>query len=441
MKQLLLSFIIILMLTGLATAQENIILTFSAVNGTTLVPVDQVWIRNLTKQCDTLLPPEGSTINLGPVGINDFDPAESLQLSVQATPNPLEHHSDIILHMPSDGQLDILISANTGQVCLTYSQYLNAGNHQFQFFPGKASMYLISFRVGSHSGYLKMVSMGHGLQECRLDLMKSNEPGEKTLKKTENRGFVFSPGDELLLSCQSGGAQSGMILTPTNAQQVVFQFASNVPCPGLETVTYEGKVYNTVQIFGQCWLKENMDIGTMINGSIAQSDNGVIEKYCFQDDPANCEQYGGLYQWSEMMQYINEDNDHRGICPGDWHLPTDMEWMILEGSVDSQYGIGNEFWYHDGNRGFDAGKNLKATQGYQNNGNGTDLYGFTALPGGVHHDDGSFIGKTKYAVFWTGTRSISVFCATYRLLDYYYDLIYRDAPDRSDAMSVRCIKD
>jgi uncharacterized protein (TIGR02145 family) len=232
-----------------------------------------------------------------------------------------------------------------------------------------------------------------------------------------------------------------MILAPTNAQQVVFQFASDVPCPGLETVTYEGKVYNTVQIFGQCWLKENLDIGTMINGSILQSDNGVIEKYCFQDDPANCEQYGGLYQWSEMMQYINEDNGHRGICPGDWHLPTDLEWMILEGSVDSQYGIGDEFWYHDGNRGFDAGKNLKATQGYQNNGNGTDLYGFAALPGGVHYDDGSFIGKTKYAVFWTGTRSISVFAATKRHLDYYYDLIYRDATDRSDAMSVRCIKD
>jgi len=121
-------------------------------------------------------------------------------------------------------------------------------------------------------------------------------------------------------------------------------------------------------------------------------------------------------------------------------VASDLEWMLLEGTVDSQYGIGDPFWWNDGNRGFDAGKNLKATTGWKDNGSGTDLYGFTALPGGIHHDDNTFIGLTKYACFWTSSRSISVFASHARLIDYYYNLVYRDQYERTDARSVRCIK-
>jgi hypothetical protein len=73
------------------------------------------------------------------------------------------------------------------------------------------------------------------------------------------------------------------------------------PC-ATPTVTYAGKTYNTVQIGKQCWLKENLDVGTRINGSVNQTDNGTIEKYCYNDDPANCTTYGGLYTWNESMQ-------------------------------------------------------------------------------------------------------------------------------------------
>jgi len=67
----------------------------------------------------------------------------------------------------------------------------------------------------------------------------------------------------------------------------------------------------------QCWLKENIDLGNQINGTIAQSDNAVIEKYCFNDDANNCTLYGGLYQWNEMMKYISDSVSIQGICPGD----------------------------------------------------------------------------------------------------------------------------
>ncbi len=50
-----------------------------------------------------------------------------------------------------------------------------------------------------------------------------------------------------------------------------------------------------------------------------------------------------LYQWEEMMQYTTQQGA-QGICPPGWHLPTDEEWKVLEGAVDSQYGIGDPEW-------------------------------------------------------------------------------------------------
>ena len=70
--------------------------------------------------------------------------------------------------------------------------------------------------------------------------------------------------------------------------------------------TYEGQMYRTVQIGNQCWFKENLNVGTMIPGSQEMTDNSIIEKYCYENDPANCATYGGLYQWNEMMQYTTQ---------------------------------------------------------------------------------------------------------------------------------------
>jgi len=84
----------------------------------------------------------------------------------------------------------------------------------------------------------------------------------------------------------------------------------------------DGKTYNTVLIGTQCWMRENLNIGTRIDGSQNQTDNGTIEKYCYDDLESNCDIYGGLYQWDEAMQYVTTQGV-QGICPAGWHLPTD----------------------------------------------------------------------------------------------------------------------
>jgi uncharacterized protein (TIGR02145 family) len=167
-------------------------------------------------------------------------------------------------------------------------------------------------------------------------------------------------------------------------------------------ITYEGQSYATVLIGDQCWMAESLNVGMMMPVEDMMSDNGVIEKYCYDDDQANCDIYGGLYTWYEAMQYVTTEGA-QGICPPGWHLPTDAEVKILEGTVDSQYPVGDPVWDLLGWRGLDAGGNLKETglsHWYPPNEGATNSSGFTALPAGwAANGDSNFLGQDGY--FWT----------------------------------------
>ena len=216
-------------------------------------------------------------------------------------------------------------------------------------------------------------------------------------------------------------------------------------CPA--TFTYQGQVYKTVLIGNQCLMAENLNVGTMINGSENMSNNEVIEKYCYDNDTANCNEYGALYQWNEMMQYVN-DTTTQGICPFGWHIPTDTDWKILEGTVDTHYPVGDPEWEGTGGegttgyRGFNAGSNLKSTSGWYYGGNGIDHFGFTALPGDYRNTYGNFdsLAFTSHGYFWSSSEYSNSY-AWYRLLLCSTKKVYRYNRDKANGYSVRCSKD
>jgi len=207
------------------------------------------------------------------------------------------------------------------------------------------------------------------------------------------------------------------------------------PCPGSETVTYGGQVYNTALIGGQCWFRENLNIGEMILGDDEMEDNSSIEKYCFNDDPLNCEEFGGLYQWEEVMQYTGVSGT-QGICPTGWHVPTDDEWKILEGYVDSQYPVFDPEWDNDEWRGFDVGKNIKSNTEW----NGLDLYNFNALPSGSRGYNGNFNQLNQVSYLWSSDEWSSG-TSWSRYLDTSSDQSYRLAAFKVYGFSLRCIRD
>jgi len=192
-----------------------------------------------------------------------------------------------------------------------------------------------------------------------------------------------------------------------------------IPCPGTPTVTYEGKTYNTVLIGEQCWLKENLDVGTMINGIDTMKNNSVVEKYCYDDDPNNCNTHGGLYQWDETMQYSTTPGV-QGICPPGWHIPTNAEFLTLSTAVGG-----------DGN----ALKKLGVGWG---GGQGTNTSGFSALLAGYRHYIGYFSSLNANAKFWSST----VATIAYNLSLYGGDsTIYFYYNNKDLGISVRCLKD
>jgi uncharacterized protein (TIGR02145 family) len=272
----------------------------------------------------------------------------------------------------------------------------------------------------------------------------------KIMNRTQGGDTVlYYPDTVLIMECQSGDEllyigyvdtlQSGILDKPQGNEDYTFQFTTNIPCPGLPTVVYEGQVYNTIQVFSQCWLRENLNVGEMIDGAMEQSDNGTIEKYCYNNEPDSCAKYGGLYQWNEMMQYTMQQGV-QGICPPGWHLPTDEEWKVLEGAVDSQYGIGDPVWDIDYVRGYDAGKNLKATSGWNENGNGTDLFGFSGLPGGFRAARGCFIRAGSWG-FWQNSSDHISFLVWGRTILYANEGVSRFYDNKEIAFSVRCLRD
>src|ERR1035438_8652133 len=161
---------------------------------------------------------------------------------------------------------------------------------------------------------------------------------------------------------------------------------SQNPCPGTPTVDYGGKTYNTIQIGSQCWLQENLDVGTMIHGIDTAKNNGTIEKFCYNDDTANCSKYGGLYQWNEAMQYVTSART-KGICPTGWHIPTYPEFTTLSTTVSG-----------DGNK-------LKAIGQGTGTGAGTNTSGFSALLAGYRHGNGGFYSLGYLTYIWSSTES------------------------------------
>jgi uncharacterized protein (TIGR02145 family) len=194
-----------------------------------------------------------------------------------------------------------------------------------------------------------------------------------------------------------------------------------VPCPGTPTVDYAGKIYNTVQIGTQCWLKENLDVGTRIDGTQPQADNSTIEKYCYNNDTNNCNTYGGLYKWNEAMQYSTTPST-QGICPPGWHIPTSEEFQTLNTAVGG-----------DGNA-------LKAIGQGTGDGAGTNACGFSALLAGVGLSDGGSNYLGANTLFWGSTEAYPGY-AHYMNLNDYNSVINVGSYYNYYGFSVRCVKD
>jgi len=200
-----------------------------------------------------------------------------------------------------------------------------------------------------------------------------------------------------------------------------------VKCGEPFTDLRDGQTYNTVQVGGQCWMAENLNIGIEIDSTEDMTNNGIIEKVCYDYNSENCIEYGGLYKWDEMMQYTTMQGA-QGICPDGWYIPTKDECLSLIDLFGGNSVAGGEM------------KEAGTLHWQAPNTGATNNSGLTILPGGYRYYNGVFYALNGYGFFWTSTE-IGTWGAYYPTL--YYDLgaIGGENGSKNFCINVRCIKD
>ena len=184
---------------------------------------------------------------------------------------------------------------------------------------------------------------------------------------------------------------------------------------GTLTDTRAVKTYKTVKIGAQTWMAENLNYETG-------------NSYCYDNNASNCTKYGRLYTWAAAQN----------ACPDGWHLPSKAEFETLLEAVggvqDSE-----DYWLWQ-----EAGKKLKSTRGWNEyegeSGNGTDSFGFSALPAGYWLSGGGYLDEGGNEAFWGSSEDDS---GNAILMGLFYSNggAYLDYDGKDGGFSVRCLKD
>jgi len=446
MKKFITPGLLFVFLCAFANSQNTIVLTFTGVNNNQHVPLSKIQITNLTLGVDTMLFAPDTVLVLGDENSifgNKIKSENTFHIS-QNYPNPFTDQTSVNIFLPQKTEVVFSLINLLGLQLIEHRGVFDAGNHVFSITGANELCYIFSATVNGETRSIKMFHKRDN-SDSKPQILYKGKVSPTNFQKSYklSSGFKYNIGDQLKYIGFYGTSLSFIEDSPTTSQTYTFEFTGTigVPCPGTPTVVYQGLTYNTVLIGDQCWLKENLNVGVKSGGS-PSSNNGVIEKYCYNNNSSNCIFFGGLYEWDEMMQYVTLPGT-QGICPQDWHIPSDEEWKILEGTVDSQYPVGDPEWDVSGEyRGFDVGFKLKSEHQWEDNGNGDNSFGFSALPGGYCYNWGAYcFSAYKLGWFWTSSTYGSDNRAWKRGLWYEYDNMIRSDGHWSRAYSVRCIKD
>ena len=128
--------------------------------------------------------------------------------------------------------------------------------------------------------------------------------------------------------------------------------AANHTCGDLLIDVRDNQEYATILLGNRCWMAENLNYGTHIAGTSYQMDNCLPEKYCYNEATTNCTNFGGIYQWDELMDYQEADTV-QGLCPPGWHVPTETQWQELIAAFQDAAHAGTAL-KDSGISGFDA---------------------------------------------------------------------------------------
>ncbi len=250
---------------------------------------------------------------------------------------------------------------------------------------------------GDSDGFFSGVgNVGHWWSSTEGNRYEGSNAIQKML--SAGRAYSRNVGYNYESAYLSGGDNSSLY-----SVRCLQDYEAEVHSSGVLKDSRDGKKYKTVKIGNQTWMAENLNYDA--SGS-----------KCHDNNSANCAKYGRLYNWSTALK----------ACPSGWHLPSKSEYEVLDNAVGGENV---------------AGKKLKSKSGWNDNGNGTDEYGFSALPGGLGYSDDDFGSVGSYGYWWSASEINNSFGVYSRYMDY--DIEYADwyNYNKNHLLSVRCVKD
>ena len=415
---------------------------------------DSVLVENLMKGSNLVLI-GADTLRLSiPTAINDIT---DKNLKLKVFPNPLIKNTTIEFYNQQRGNVTVTIFDITGRKIVSQSRNLPQSNVRYMLSGLQQGSYILSIKTTKEYISTVIISSNksannhpnlslHGVNHSKIgNTKKSNLKSTKANADVET--MDFSSGDKLVFKAYFTGATAVDTMIPTSDFELEFGMF-------YYTLTdYELNTYLAVEIGNQVWMAENLKVTRYPDGNSIPKvtddaawkhvkDKSAEAAYCFYANDKDST-FGVLYSWPAALGGKDVDSNSnpsgiQGVCPAGWHLPSMAEWRELRDfiSLDGYYRK--------------EGKALKSTSAWADDGNGTDDYGFCALPGGqrgyANWDTdhvlyyGSFIGKGNNAVWWTSTYMAVDAAACIRLVHLSNNIQFK-SDMRSNGFSIRCVRD
>jgi uncharacterized protein (TIGR02145 family) len=198
------------------------------------------------------------------------------------------------------------------------------------------------------------------------------------------------------------------------------------PCNGIRTIQIANRSYDVVAIGSQCWLAQNLNSGIMIHGENAATNNQQIEKFCYDNNPKNCDTYGALYTWEEAMAYSCDSP--QGICPDGWHIPTEKDWYTLAAFLGGDSIAGGKMKTREKSAFCFPNPLQKPSSGFNGYATGCRYAG-----------DGSYCYFKHYGGFWSATEKDHEQAMLHCI--HFDDIrLGTSSYDKKHGFAVRCIK-
>ncbi len=429
MKSLILVFAFLFAI--FLSSSQNYQITFAASGSSS--SVDNVLVENLT---------QGHSITLNGTDILQLSQSVGIETlngssqSFKIYPNPMGSECFVSFDLLVSDWVTVELYNMGGSKIAQTSTLLSQGQHRFSLSGINSGIYTLKMSCKSFSASGKLISHGSSSNQVAIKHVSTSSLSQKIeetnhharLNKSaadNNVAMQYNSGDVLKFTGQSGNYRTVVVLNPVVSGILTFMFT---PCIDKDNNAYAIVFYGT-----QAWMAENLKTTKYDNGDLIGTTNPATADISAMATPkyqwayggidGHADIYGRLYTWFTVT-------DSRNVCPSGWHIPSDAEWTVL---TDSWGGLET------------SGGVLKETGTvHWNNPNigANNHSGFTALPAGYRHQDGTFGLMRSSAYFWTSDTGTSAAYGYTRYIQAGSQVTTRyGIQSKKLGLSVRCVKD